>query len=94
MTDKVEYIEAAVAGVIVACIYAPNGDPQPGPKFYYKLAWMKRLHKHAGKLLKANAPVVIASDSNVAPTPLGYLSDEIVGCAHTAGEPKGVRQID
>ena len=64
------YIEAAVAGVIVACVYAPNGNPQPGPKFDYKLAWMKRLHKHAGKLLKANAPVVIAGDFNVAPTSL------------------------
>ena len=64
------YIEAAVSGVIIACVYAPNGNPQPGPKFDYKLAWMKRLHKHAGKLLKANAPVVIAGDFNIAPTPL------------------------
>jgi exodeoxyribonuclease-3 len=64
------YIEAAVAGVIVACIYAPNGNPQPGPKFVYKLAWMKRLRKHAGELLATGAPVVIAGDFNVAPTPL------------------------
>jgi exodeoxyribonuclease III len=64
------YIEAAVAGVLIACVYAPNGNPYPGPKFDYKLAWMKRLHKHAVKLLKANAPVVIAGDFNVAPTPL------------------------
>jgi exodeoxyribonuclease III len=64
------YIEAAVSGVIVACVYAPNGNPQPGPKFKYKLAWMKRLHKHAGDLLKSSVPVVIAGDFNVAPTML------------------------
>jgi exodeoxyribonuclease-3 len=64
------YIEAAIDGIIVACLYAPNGNPQPGPKFDYKLAWMKRLHKHARKLLDARIPVVIAGDFNVAPTPL------------------------
>ena len=64
------YIEAAIEGIIVACLYAPNGNPQPGPKFDYKLAWMKRLHKHARKLLDARIPVVIAGDFNVAPTPL------------------------
>jgi exodeoxyribonuclease-3 len=64
------YIEAAVDGIAVACIYAPNGNPQPGPKFDYKLAWMKRLHNHAGKLLRSGAPVVIAGDFNIAPTSL------------------------
>jgi len=63
------YIEAAVNGVIVACIYAPNGNPQPGPKFDYKLAWLKRLHRHGAKLLKSGAPVLIAGDFNVAPLP-------------------------
>jgi exodeoxyribonuclease-3 len=70
-TDRqARYIEAAVGGVVIACVYAPNGNPQPGPKYAYKLAWMKRLHKHAGGLLKSGAPVVIAGDFNIAPTPL------------------------
>jgi exodeoxyribonuclease-3 len=63
------YIEAAVNGVLIACLYAPNGNPQPGPKFDYKLAWLKRLNGHAAKLLKSGAPVVIAGDFNVVPTP-------------------------
>jgi exodeoxyribonuclease-3 len=64
------YIEAAIDGVLVGCIYLPNGNPQPGPKFDYKLAWFKRLHGHARKLLRANMPVVLAGDYNVAPTEL------------------------
>jgi exodeoxyribonuclease-3 len=62
------YVEAAVDGVLVACIYAPNGNPQPGPKFDYKLAWLKRLNAHSDKLLKSGAPAVIAGDFNVVPT--------------------------
>ena len=62
------YIEAAVNGIIVACIYLPNGNPQPGPKFDYKLAWFKRLTRHAAKLYKAGVPVVLIGDFNVVPT--------------------------
>ncbi|HTV68864.1 MAG TPA: exodeoxyribonuclease III [Rhizobiaceae bacterium] len=62
------YIEAAVNGVLVGCIYAPNGNPQPGPKFDYKLAWLERLRLHAAALKKSGAPVVLAGDYNVAPT--------------------------
>ncbi|MBS9721918.1 exodeoxyribonuclease III [Tianweitania sp. BSSL-BM11] len=62
------YIEAAVRGVLVASIYAPNGNPQPGPKFDYKLQWLERLHRHATALRKSGAPVVLAGDYNVAPT--------------------------
>jgi exodeoxyribonuclease-3 len=62
------YIEAAIKGVVVASIYMPNGNPQPGPKFDYKLAWMKRLRRHAKTLLKAKVPVILAGDYNVAPT--------------------------
>ena len=65
---QARYIEAAVNGILVACIYLPNGNPQPGPKFDYKLAWFKRLNTHARKLLKTGAPVVLAGDFNVAPT--------------------------
>ena len=65
-----EAIEAAVKGVLVASIYAPNGNPQPGPKFDYKLAWLERLRRHAATLRKSGAPVVLAGDFNVAPTEL------------------------
>jgi len=63
------YIEAAVRGVLIACLYAPNGNPQPGPKFTYKLAWLERLRKHAAKLIKDGVPAVLAGDYNVVPTP-------------------------
>ncbi len=68
--EQSRYIEAAVGGVIVASIYAPNGNPQPGPKFDHKLAWLERLRKHATTLRKTGAPVVLAGDYNVAPTDL------------------------
>ncbi len=66
--EQARYIEAAVAGVLVASIYAPNGNPQPGPKFDYKLAWFERLIAHAQSLLDTGAPVVLAGDFNVVPT--------------------------
>ena len=62
------YIEAAVKGVIVSSLYAPNGNPQPGPKFNYKLAWLNRLAAHAADLYAADVPVVLAGDYNVVPT--------------------------
>jgi exodeoxyribonuclease-3 len=67
---EARYIEAAVRGIVVTSLYLPNGNPQPGPKFDYKLAWFKRLRAHAAKLLKQEVPVVLAGDYNVAPTPL------------------------
>jgi exodeoxyribonuclease-3 len=66
---QARYIEAAVQGVIVACLYAPNGNPQPGPKFDYKLAWHERLNRHAAELFAADIPVVLAGDYNVVPEP-------------------------
>jgi exodeoxyribonuclease III len=65
---QARYIEAAVNGVIVTSLYAPNGNPQPGPKFDYKLAWLERLGAHARELRAANVPVVLAGDYNVVPT--------------------------
>ena len=62
------YLEAAINGVLVASIYAPNGNPQPGPKFDYKLAWLKRLNAHVAELYATGAPVVLAGDYNVVPT--------------------------
>ena len=66
--DHARYLEAAVAGIVVACIYLPNGNPQPGPKFDYKLRWMDRLLRHAKSLLATGHPVAIAGDYNVVPT--------------------------
>jgi exodeoxyribonuclease III len=64
------YIEAAIEGVLVACLYAPNGNPQPGPRYDYKLRWMERLNAHAAELFASGLPVVLAGDYNVAPTDL------------------------
>ena len=66
--DQSRYIEAVIDGVVVACLYAPNGNPMPGPKFDYKLAWLKRLNRHAATLRKSGAPIVLAGDFNVVPT--------------------------
>ncbi len=65
---EARYIEAAVNGVLVTSLYAPNGNPQPGLKFEYKLAWMDRLATHAAELFAAGVGVVLAGDYNVVPT--------------------------
>jgi exodeoxyribonuclease-3 len=65
---QARYIEAAVRGILIVCIYLPNGNPQPGPKFAYKLAWFERLIDHAATLFETDAPVVLAGDYNVVPT--------------------------
>ncbi|MDR5857232.1 exodeoxyribonuclease III [Caballeronia sp. LZ062] len=62
------YIEAAVHGILIGCLYLPNGNPQPGPKFDYKLAWFERFNAHAQALLESGHPVVLAGDYNVVPT--------------------------
>jgi exodeoxyribonuclease-3 len=62
------YIEAAVNGIVVGCLYLPNGNPQPGPKFDYKLKWLERFLDYAGALLKSKHPVVLCGDYNVVPT--------------------------
>jgi exodeoxyribonuclease III len=62
------YIEAAISGVLVGCLYLPNGNPVPGPKFDYKLRWMERLIAHAAELRPLDCPVVLAGDYNVIPT--------------------------
>jgi exodeoxyribonuclease-3 len=65
---QARYIEAAVNGVLIASIYLPNGNPQPGPKFDYKMAWFECLIEHGAELMKAGVPVVLAGDYNVVPT--------------------------
>ena len=66
--SQARYIEAAVNGVLIASLYLPNGNPQPGPKFNYKLAWFERLLTHAAELIAAGVPVEMAGDNKVVPT--------------------------
>jgi len=78
------YLEAAAHGVVVACLYLPNGNPRPGPKFDYKLAWFERLIEHAQVLLDSEHPVLLAGDFNVVPTdfdiynPRSWLKDALL----------------
>jgi exodeoxyribonuclease-3 len=65
---QARYVEAAIEGILFASIYLPNGNPQPGPKFAYKLAWFERLIEHAATLQASGHPVVLAGDFNVVPT--------------------------
>jgi exodeoxyribonuclease-3 len=65
---QARYIEAAVDGVLIASLYLPNGNPQPGPKFDYKLAWFERLIEHGARLMESGVPAVLAGDYNVVPT--------------------------
>jgi exodeoxyribonuclease-3 len=62
------YIEASIGGLIVGCLYLPNGNPAPGPKFDYKLRWFDRLTSYAQTLLNSGAPMILAGDFNVMPT--------------------------
>ena len=81
--EQARYIEARINGVRVASIYLPNGNPAPGPKFDYKLAWMARLHQRAAVLLAAETPVVLGGDYNVIPDdidcydPAGWAGDAL-----------------
>src|SRR5689334_22136821 len=78
------YIEAKVHGIIIASLYLPNGNPQPGPKFDYKLAWFERLIRHAANLCGSGEKVILAGDYNVVPTdfdiynPRSWLKDALL----------------
>ena len=82
--DQSRYLEAAVDGILVACLYLPNGNPRPGPKFDFKLAWFERLIQHAKGLCASGHPVVMAGDYNVVPTdfdiysPKSWLKDALL----------------
>jgi exodeoxyribonuclease III len=68
-SDKqARYVEAAIDGTLFACLYMPNGNPCPGPKFAYKMAWFERLIKHAAELWNARVPAALIGDFNVVPT--------------------------
>ncbi len=70
------YIEATVNGIIIGCLYLPNGNPAPGPKFDYKLKWFQRLTVHAKELLASGKPVILTGDFNVMPTEIDVYKPE------------------
>jgi len=70
------YIEAMVNGIVLGCLYLPNGNPLPGPKFDYKLRWFERLTLHAAELFKSDQPVVLTGDFNVMPTEIDVYKPE------------------
>src|SRR5712671_4543221 len=70
------YIEATIGRVVIGCLYLPNGNPAPGPKFDYKLRWFERLTAHAAELLASDIPVVLTGDYNVMPTELDVYKPE------------------
>jgi exodeoxyribonuclease-3 len=74
--DQSRYLEAFVNGVVIGCLYLPNGNPAPGPKLEYKLRWFERLQAHATSLLNNGMPVVLAGDYNVIPTELDAYKPE------------------
>ena len=84
------YIEAAVDGILIGCLYLPNGNPVPGPKFDYKLRWFDRLASHAAELLATGTPVVLAGDFNVMPTELDFISRRTGSMTRCSG-PRSVR---
>lgn len=70
------YIEAVINGIIIGCLYLPNGNPAPGPKFDYKLRWFERLTLHAAELLASGTPTVLAGDYNVMPAEIDVYKPE------------------
>ncbi|GHF25932.1 exodeoxyribonuclease III [Kordiimonas sediminis] len=66
--EQARYIEATIKGVRIASIYLPNGNPQPGPKFDYKIAWMDKLYDRAAELVKLEMPIILCGDYNIIPT--------------------------
>ncbi|MDT0687826.1 exodeoxyribonuclease III [Autumnicola psychrophila] len=74
--EQSRYIEALVGDILVACLYLPNGNPAPGPKYDYKLRWYERLSSRAAELLEMETPVVVVGDYNVMPTDLDVYKPE------------------
>lgn len=68
--DQSRYVEAAVDGMLIGCLYLPNGNPAPGPKLNYKLRWLERLTSYASELLDLDVPIMLVGDFNVIPTDL------------------------
>lgn len=74
--DQSRYIEAAVDGILIGCLYLPNGNPAPGPKFDYKLRWLERLTSYAAELLELDVPVMLIGDYNVIPADIDVYKPE------------------
>jgi len=74
--EQSRYIEAAICGVLIGNLYAPNGNPKPGPKFDYKLEWLDRLYDHAAELLDSGLPALLIGDFNVIPTEMDVYKPE------------------
>lgn len=70
------YIEAMVGDILICCLYLPNGNPAPGPKFDYKMKWFERLTARAAKLIEFKTPVILIGDFNVMPTELDVYKPE------------------
>ena len=70
------YIEAKVNNIIIGCLYLPNGNPTPGPKFDFKMRWFERLTLHTAELLSLDKPVILTGDFNVIPTELDVYKPE------------------
>ncbi len=88
---QARYVEAAVNGTLIAAFYAPNGNPWPGPKFDYKLAWLSGLRRHAKSLIKTKAPVVLIGDFNIIPAPSdAYKPERWKGDALFAPEARAI----
>ena len=92
------YVEAEVGELLIGCLYLPNGNPQPGPKFDYKLRWFERLIEHAASLYGMGRPVVLAGDYNVVPTdfdiynPRSWLKDALLQPESRAAYEKLLKQ--
>jgi exodeoxyribonuclease-3 len=74
--DHSRYIEAAIQGMVIGCLYLPNGNPKPGPRFDYKMRWIGRFEALAGELVSVKAPVILAGDYNIIPTDLDVYKPE------------------
>jgi exodeoxyribonuclease-3 len=91
--EQSRFIQAEVNGIHIACLYLPNGNPAPGPKFDYKIAWFQRLITKARSLVKLKTPVILAGDYNVVPTDLdAYKPERWVNDAVFFPEPKAAYQ--
>jgi exodeoxyribonuclease-3 len=87
------YIQAMVNGILIVCLYFPNGNPAPGPKFDYKMSWFKRLITRARTLIKSKVPVILIGDYNVVPTEMdAYKPERWVNDAVFFPEPRAAYQ--
>jgi exodeoxyribonuclease-3 len=93
LDEQSRYIQATVNGILIVCVYMPNGNPAPGPKFDYKMSWIKRLLTKARSLIELKTPVIITGDFNIVPTDIdAYKPERWVNDAVFFPEPKAAYQ--